>query len=151
MQKDFDQHDRAYPDRPLIGAGAVIVRGNEVVLIRRGREPLKDEWSIPGGMVELGETLRHAAEREAMEETGLTVEAGEVIEVFESITPALDGRIQFHYVVADFLCKWKSGELRAGGDAREARWVRPNQLGELQLPESTLRVIQKAFDATKRT
>ena len=87
--------ERSYPERPIVGAGAVIVRGDEVALIRRGREPRKGEWSIPGGMVELGETLRQCAEREALEETGLVVEAGEVIEVFENITPDASGKTLF--------------------------------------------------------
>ena len=136
---------RHYPDRPVVGAGAVIIRGDEVVLVKRGREPRLGEWSIPGGIVELGETLRQSAEREAREETGLEVEAGEVLEVFESITPDASGKISFHYVVVDFLCKLKSGELRAGGDADEVKWFSRAQLADLQLPKSTLAVIYKAL------
>src|SRR5438105_15029775 len=115
---------RDYPERPLIGAGAVIVRGNQVVLVRRGRPPLAGEWSIPGGVVKLGETLRQAAEREAREETGLEIEAGEGLEVFESITPDDAGKTGYQYVIVDFLCRLKSGELRAGGDALEAKCCR---------------------------
>ena len=137
---------RDYPDRPLLGAGAVIIRGDEVVLVRRAHPPRLGEWSIPGGLVELGETLRQAAEREAVEETGLVVDAGDVLEVFESITPDAQGKISFHYVVVDFLCKPKSGELRAGGDASEARWVARSGLNEMNLSETTLRVLQKAFE-----
>jgi len=136
---------RTYPDRPVVGAGAVVLRRDEVVLVRRGREPRLGEWSIPGGAVELGETLRQAAEREAREETGLEVEAGEVLEVFESITPDVTGKINFHYVVVDFLCDLKSGDLKAGGDAEEAKWFSRAQLEHLRLPKSTLTVIQKAF------
>lgn len=137
---------REYPDRPLLGAGAVIVSGNEVVLVRRAHPPRLGEWSIPGGLVELGETLRQAAEREALEETNLMVEAGEVLEVFESITPDAQGKINFHYVVVDFLCRLKSGELRAGADASEAQWASRSKLTELNLSEATLRVIHKAFE-----
>src|ERR1051326_1283928 len=139
---------REYPDRPLLGVGAVIVRGDEVALVRRAHAPRLGEWSIPGGLVELGETLRQAAEREALEETSLVIESGEVLEVFESITPDAAGKINFHYVVVDFLCNLKSGELRAGADASEARWVSRSSLHELNLTEITLRVLHKAFALT---
>src|SRR5438270_12938273 len=112
---------RDYPDRPIVGVGAVIVRDGRAVLVRRGGEPLAGEWSIPGGVLELGETLRAGAEREALEETGLVVEAGEVLDVFDNITRDAAGREQYHFVLIDFLCCVKSGELRAGGDALDAR------------------------------
>ena len=136
---------RDYPDRPLVGAGAVIVRGNQVVLVRRGRPPLAGEWSIPGGAVKLGETLRQAAEREAREETGLEIEAGEVLEVFESITPDSEGKTCYHYVIVDFLCRLKSGKLRAGGDALEAKWCRAEELAEMKVSEPATKVILKAL------
>src|SRR4051812_26509416 len=136
---------RDYPDRPLVGAGAVIVRGDHVVLVRRGRPPLAGEWSIPGGAVKLGETLRQAAEREAREETGLEIEPGEVLEVFESITPDSEGKTCYHYVIVDFLCRLKSGELRAGGDATEAKWCRAEELAGLRVAEAATKVILKAF------
>src|SRR5438477_9924762 len=136
---------RHYPDRPLVGAGAVIVRGDQVVLVRRGRPPLAGEWSIPGGAVKLGETLRQAAEREAREETGLGVEAGEVLEVFESITPDAAGKTCYHYVIVDFLCGLKSGELRAGGDALQAKWCRAEELAGQKVSEAVSKVIRKAL------
>ena len=136
---------RDYPERPLVGAGAVIVRGNQVVLVKRGRPPLAGEWSIPGGVVKLGETLRQAAEREAREETGLEIEAGEVLEVFESITPDAAGKTCYHYVIVDFLCRVKSGELRAGGDALEAKWCRAEELAEQRVSEAVSKVIRKAL------
>ena len=136
---------RDYPERPLVGAGAVIVRGNQVVLVRRGQPPLAGEWSIPGGVVKLGETLRQAAEREAREETGLEIEAGEVLEVFESITPDDAGKTCYHYVIVDFLCRLKSGKLRAGGDALEAKWCRAEELAEQKVSEVASRVILKAL------
>ncbi len=139
---------REYPERPIVGVGAVIVADEQVVLVRRGREPLLGQWSIPGGVVELGESLRQAAAREAEEETGLQVEIGEVLEVFESIVlgtePNAD-KAQYHYVIIDFLCRTKSGELRAGGDALEARWVKRDQLAELKVSDSACTVIAKAF------
>lgn len=143
--------DREYPDRPLLGVGAVIVRDDKVVLVRRAHQPRLGEWSIPGGLVELGETLRHAAEREALEETSLVVEAGEMLEVFESITPDAKGKVNFHYVVVDFLCRLKSGELRAGADASDARWVSRANLNELNLTETTLRVLRAAFELTAKS
>lgn len=136
---------REYPDRPLVGAGAVIVRDGRVALARRGAQPRRGEWSIPGGLVELGETLRRAAEREALEETGLNVTVGEVLEVFESLERDGEGRVLYHYVVVDFECRYVSGELRAGGDATEARWAAEEQLGALGVSEAATKVIRKAL------
>src|SRR6478736_1023463 len=95
---------REYPGRPIVGVGSVIVDQRRVLLIKRGSPPLLGEWSLPGGAVELGETLRAAAEREAHEETGLTVKAGEVIEVLDRIVPGAAGAPRYHYVLIDFLC-----------------------------------------------
>ena len=140
---------RDYPDRPIVGVGAVIIEDDRVVLVRRAREPLQGQWSIPGGVVESGETLRQAAIREAREETGLEIEIGELLEVFESIIPGAEsgaGKSQYHYVVIDFLARRKSGELRSGGDALEAQWVKREQLPEFKVTESTCKVIAKAFE-----
>jgi mutator protein MutT len=147
MSAEPPEKRRDYPDRPILGVGAVIVEGDQVVLIRRGQEPLRGRWSIPGGVVEAGETLREAAMREAREETGLVVEAGELLEVFESIVPGAEsGKSEYHYVVIDFLCRRKSGELRAGGDALDARWVRQNQLADLKVSDAASKVIHKALE-----
>jgi 8-oxo-dGTP diphosphatase len=136
---------RDYPDRPIVGVGAVIVENRRVVVVKRGGEPLKGQWSIPGGMLELGETLRQGAQREACEETGLEVEAGEVLEVFDSIYRDPDGKTQYHYVLIDFLCRPMAGELCAGSDAGEVRWVTADDLDGLQMTESAIRVIRKAL------
>jgi ADP-ribose pyrophosphatase YjhB (NUDIX family) len=136
---------RDYPERPLVGVGAVIVRDSRVVIVQRSTEPLKGQWSIPGGGLELGETLRACAAREALEETGLQVEAGQVLDVFDSIYPEPDGRFRYHYVLIDFLCRVVGGELRAGSDAAQARWVTRDELGQFQLVETARRVIQKAL------
>ncbi len=142
---------RDYPDRPIVGVGAVIIHEGRVVLVKRGSPPLQGEWSLPGGVVELGETLRAAAEREAREETGLIVKAGEVLEVLDRIIPGERGAPQYHYVLIDFLCTVESGELRAGGDAADARWAGEGELAEFKLELPALQVIRKGFFLKSRT
>jgi 8-oxo-dGTP diphosphatase len=141
--------ERQYPNQPLVGVGAIIVYGGRVALIKRGKAPLLGEWSIPGGMLELGESLRQRAEREALEETGLVVRATELLGVFDRIVPddanRTLSRYRYHYVLIDFLCEVVSGELRAAGDAAEAKWVRVEELEELALAEDTAAVIRSAF------
>lgn len=141
---------RDYPDRPIVGVGAVIIHEKRVVLVKRGSPPLKGEWSLPGGVVELGETLRAAAEREAREETGLIVNAGEVLEVLDRIIPGQGGAPQYHYVLIDFLCTLHGGELRAGGDAADACWAIEEELSKFTLEQPAIQVIRKAFLATNK-
>lgn len=136
---------REYPDRPIAGVGAVIVHSGRVLLVKRGSPPLLGQWSLPGGVVELGETLRSAAEREAREETGLMVEAGEVLEVLDRIIPGEGGRAQYHYVLIDFLCHVTGGELLAGGDAADVAWASQDDLEKFNLEKPALQVIQKGF------
>src|SRR6185437_79403 len=136
---------RDYPDRPIVGVGAVIVDRGRVVLVKRGNPPLLGEWSLPGGVVELGETLRAAAEREAREETGLIVKATEVIEVLDRIIPDEKGAPQYHYVLIDFLCTVQGGALKAGGDAMDAGWARENELAEYKLEQTAVQVIKRGF------
>lgn len=136
---------RDYPDRPLVGVGAVIVHDDHVVIVQRGTEPLKGQWSVPGGALEIGETLRECAAREALEETGLQVEAGEVLEVFDAIYRQPDGRIQYHYVLIDFKCRLLGGELRAGADATQATWVTLAELDGYKVAETAKQVIRKAL------
>lgn len=137
---------REYPQQPLVGVGAIIIEEGRVLLIKRGKAPLLGEWSIPGGMLELGETLREAAEREALEETGLIVRANELLGVFDRIVPDDTKRTLYHYVLIDFLCKRISGDVRAAGDASDARWLKKNEVDELSLPEDTRKIIQLGFD-----
>jgi len=138
---------RAYPDHPIIGVGAVIIDSGRALLVRRNTEPLKGEWSVPGGALELGEKLRDGAAREALEETGLHVEVGEVLDVFDSIFPDTDGRTQYHYVLIDFLCRPLSGEAAPGSDVSEVQWITAADLDHLNLRDSIAQVIRKAFAA----
>lgn len=137
--------NREYPECPLVGVGAVIVREGKVVLVKRGRPPLLGEWSIPGGLLELGETMRTGAEREAREETGLLVRATELLGVFERLVPDADQRTRYHYVLVDFLCEVISGELKASGDADDAHWFSPEEIEKLPLPKDTVGVIHAAL------
>jgi 8-oxo-dGTP diphosphatase len=141
---------RDYPDRPIVGVGAVIIHEGRVVLVKRGHPPLKGEWSLPGGVVELGETLRAAVEREAREETGLIVKAGEVLEVLDRILPGQGGAPEYHYVLIDFLCAVESGELHAGGDAVDTCWAGEAELAKFRLEQPALIVIKKAFSSASK-
>jgi len=140
---------RDYPERPIIAVGAIIVKDACVLLVRRATEPLKGEWSVPGGMLELGEKLRDGTAREALEETGLQVEAGEVLDVFDSIFTDDEGRTQYHYVLIDFLCRPLSGEATPGSDVSEVKWVTESELAGVQLRDSTARVVRKGLAAVR--
>jgi 8-oxo-dGTP diphosphatase len=138
---------RDYPERPIIGVGAVIVRGDRALLVRRATEPLKGEWSVPGGALELGEKLRDGAARETLEETGLRVEVGEVLDVFDSIFTDGDGRTQYHYVLIDFLCTPLAGEALPGSDVSEVLWVTEADLAGMNLRDSIAQVVRKGLAA----
>jgi len=114
--------------------------------VKRGQAPLQGEWSIPGGLLEVGETLRQGAEREALEETGLAAKATELLGVFERLVPDDDKRTQYHYILIDFLCEVVAGKLKASGDAADARWFSPEELSSLPLPGDTAAVIRLAFE-----
>jgi 8-oxo-dGTP diphosphatase len=136
---------REYPPVPLIGVGAVIIQNGLVLLVRRAKPPAQGEWSIPGGLVHVGETLIEAAAREALEETGYAVEPIILVELLERIFPDEDGKIQYHYVLADYYCKIIGGSLGAGSDASEAQWVDVDEMPGLGVAEITMRVIRKAM------
>ena len=140
---------REYPDSPLVGVGAVIIEGDRVVLVRRGHPPLAGEWSVPGGVLEVGETLRQAAVREALEETGLRVEVGELLGVYDRILRDADERPRYHYVLIDFLCRKTAGDFQAADDAAEARWFTRAELVGLGLPEDTQDVIRLGFEKSR--
>jgi 8-oxo-dGTP diphosphatase len=137
--------DRRYPLRPLVGVGAFIPDGGRVLMAQRGKEPLKGTWSLPGGLVELGELLETAVCREVLEETGLEVRPVGVLEIFERIMRDADGKPEYHYVLIDYVCRVTGGKLRAGDDACAAEWVRREELGKLEITEGTLDVIEKGF------
>jgi len=139
---------RDYPARPIVGVGAVIVDGGRALLVRRATEPLKGEWSVPGGMLELGEKLRDGVRRETLEETGLEVEPGEVLDVFDSIFPDPQGRTQYHYVLIDYLCRRVSGEAKAGSDVSEVRWVNEQDLASMNLRASIEQVVRQGLERT---
>jgi 8-oxo-dGTP diphosphatase len=139
---------REYPDSPLIGVGAVIVEAGRVLLIRRGTAPLLGEWSLPGGVLECGETLREATIREACEETGLVVEPGEMLGVYERVIRDEEGRVRYHYVLIDFLCHPAAGDLRAGSDAADARWFTRGELPSLKLAFDANDVVLKGLART---
>ncbi len=140
---------RKFPYQPVLGVGGVVVHRGRVLLVRRGKEPHKGEWSIPGGMVELGETLAEATQRELKEETGLSVEPREVLTVFERIVR--DGRrVRYHYVVVDYACRRKGGRLHSGSDVLDARWVRPRDLQEYRLSPQATQVVLRALESCKQ-
>jgi 8-oxo-dGTP diphosphatase len=136
---------REYPDTPLVGVGAIIIEYNRVVMVKRGHPPLAGEWSIPGGVLEVGETLREAAAREVLEETGLTVEVGELLGVFDRIVRDTDQRARYHYVLIDFLCRRIGGNPVGAGDAEEARWFTADEVRKLPLAQDTAEVIELGF------
>ena len=142
---------REYPERPVVGVGGVIIDQGRAVLIRRGSEPLRGEWSIPGGTLELGETLEQGVARELLEETGIRVRVLDLIEVFDRIYPGnraaanASQNPRFHYVIADYLCERIDGTLGAGGDVTDAALASEDELSGFHLTETATRILKKAF------
>ena len=137
--------DRRYPKHPLVGVGALIFEGDRILLAERGKEPLKGWWSLPGGLVETGETLRDAVCREVLEETGLVVEPTGLFEIFERIMRDGAGAAEYHYVLIDYVCRITGGSLAPGDDVSRVEWVRQDDLGSYRITEGTLGVIEKAW------
>jgi ADP-ribose pyrophosphatase YjhB (NUDIX family) len=140
---------REFPQTPLVGVGAVVVHEGRVLLVRRGNEPLKGHWTLPGGLLELGESVVEGIARETREETGLVVEPLELVELIDRIHREA-GRVRYHYVIADYLCRVTGGELRAASDADQVRWVEraewnPPRRTPLALDPITVRVIEKGW------
>jgi ADP-ribose pyrophosphatase YjhB (NUDIX family) len=141
---------REFPEVPLVGIGAIIIEGDRVVLVKRAHPPIQGQWSIPGGVLEVGEMVREAAVREAREETGLIVEPGDLLGVYDRILRNVEERVQYHYVLIDFLCRAVGGTLFAASDAADVRWFRREELTALNLAEDTLDVIKEGFEKLGR-
>jgi ADP-ribose pyrophosphatase YjhB (NUDIX family) len=135
---------REYPEHPIVGVAAVVLRDGHVLLVQRGREPGRGSWGLPGGMLELGETLAEGVRREVLEECGVEVEVGPLVGVFEPMQRNDDGRLRYHYVVLDYLARYVSGVLQAADDADDARWVALDALERLPMLAETRDMIRKA-------
>ncbi len=136
---------RRYPRHPLLGVGALIFDGDRILMAERGGEPLKGWWSLPGGLVETGESLEAAIRREVREETGLEVRPLGVVEIFERIMRDAQGAAEYHYVLIDYICRVLGGVPRAGDDVSRVEWVARRDLAQLRITEGTLAVIEKGF------
>ena len=136
---------RRYPTHPLLGVGALIFDDGQLLIVERGKEPLKGYWSLPGGLLEVGETLEAGIRREVLEETGLEVEPLSIFEVFERIMPDAQGKTEYHYVLIDYLCKPLGGRLQAASDVSRVAWVSQPNLAQYRLTEGTLTVVERAF------
>jgi ADP-ribose pyrophosphatase len=134
-----------YPECPVVAVGAVVFNEERVLLVRRGQPPSHDLWAIPGGKVRLGETLQAAAEREILEETGLTVRARQPLYTFDLIERNAQGRIRFHYVIVDLVADYVAGTIRAGDDAREVRWIGPGDIRQLKVSPQTSELLQRVY------
>jgi mutator protein MutT len=133
-----------------VGVGGVVIHEERVLLIRRGSAPLEGEWSIPGGMLEIGETILEGVQRELLEETAIEVRVLDLIEVFERVTRDDEGRLKYHFVILDYLCEVVRGEAQAGSDVTDVAWARENELNGYSLTPTATRVIQKAFEIARR-
>jgi 8-oxo-dGTP diphosphatase len=135
---------REYPDHPRVGVGAVVLHGDRVLLVKRGNAPALGKWSLPGGLVNLGETTRAAVVREVAEECGLTITVADVAGVVDRVTRDADGRVKYHYVLVDYLAHPESTQIRSGSDAAEARWVEIDRVAELDVTEGLVDMIRRA-------
>ena len=138
---------RSYPSEPAFGVGAVIIESGKVLLVRRGQPPLDGRWTLPGGLVELGETIEEALLREIKEETGWSVRVVRELTLFDFIEKDDAGRIRYHYVLADFLCEYMEGKLAAGSDVKEVRLVSLDELAAYDLTPKALEVIAEGRNA----
>ena len=136
---------RQYPSRPFLGVGALIFDGGRLLLVERGHEPLKGYWSLPGGILETGETLEQGVRREVREETGLDVETLSIFEIFQRIMPDAAGKTEYHYVLIDYLCRPMGGSLAAASDVSRVVWVTQPELAQYRLTDGTLAVVERAF------
>jgi 8-oxo-dGTP diphosphatase len=140
---------REYPEAPIVGVGAIIIENGRIALVKRGHDPFIGEWSIPGGAVELGETVIEAVRREVLEETTLIVEPIALLNVYDRVILDNDERILYHYVLIDYLCKRISGDLQAGSDCDRAQWLTAEETNKIPLAIDTAEVIRMGFEKTE--
>lgn len=145
MKNRLSKQKKDYPNNPRVAVGAIVFNNNCVLLVRRGQPPSEDLWAIPGGSVEIGETLQEAAEREILEETGITIRAREPVYTFDAIERDGTGKIRFHYVIVDLGADYVTGDPKAGDDAVEARWVTAQEINDLQVSAPTLKLLKTKF------
>lgn len=137
---------RNYPPVPMVGVGVVVQKDKTLLLVKRGHEPKKGLWSIPGGLIEVGESVRAAAIREVREECNIEIQLQDVISVVDLIEKDDDENVKYHFVIIDFLAKYTSGELTPGSDAADAAWVTREQLGDYDIPELTQKLLEQVFE-----
>jgi 8-oxo-dGTP diphosphatase len=135
---------RRYPQHPLLGVGGIIMNDDNVLLVRRANPPLQGQWSLPGGLVETGETTQEAVVREVLEETGLQIAPVKLVEVFERILRDEEGQVEYHFVLIDYLCRVTSGDAHAASDVTDVRWAKLDELASLAVAPETCAVIRKA-------
>lgn len=146
--EELKENKRAYPKIPLVGVGSVTIKNGKILLIKRAFEPGAGKWSIPGGLVEVGEKLSEACARETEEETGIQVEILELINVFDMIDKDEDGKVQYHYVLVDFLAKPLGGEEKECAEVTEIRWVAPDEAKKLDLTKTARKALEELFGSS---
>ena len=146
MKPASPNDNREYPSLPRVAVGAIVFKDHKVLLVRRGKPPAEDLWAIPGGSVEIGETLAAAAEREIFEETGITIHALKPVYTFDVIERDFSGRTRFHYVIVDLIGDYVRGEIRAGDDASAARWVSSDEMASLKVSSRTRQLLKTYYN-----
>jgi ADP-ribose pyrophosphatase YjhB (NUDIX family) len=150
LSKGILSMDREYAGHPMVGVGGIVLNEGKVLLVRRGQQPGYGKWSIPGGMVELGESLTEAIRREVLEECGIEIELADVIAVLERVIRREDERVRYHYILIDFLGYWKGGELQPASDILEARWADPSEMENLEMTDRTKQVVFEAMGLSEK-
>ena len=145
MTHSIENMNGCYPDQPRVAVGAAVFKENKVLLVLRGKPPAESQWAIPGGCVELGETLQEAAQREILEETGIVIKAGKPVYTFDVVIRDENGRIQFHYVIIDLAADYISGEIRAGDDAVDVRWISSEDMQYQNVSAATRKFLKQCY------